>query len=88
MWDVLAEYFGEPRTKTERSQFGKVVNEMMECGATEEEARNVCVYVLAAFDNPSVFAVVKWFTAAQPGQRPGRMSEQQQALDQLRKGQG
>jgi hypothetical protein len=85
VWDELAEQFGEPRTKTERTQFGKVVAELLEAGATPEEVRSACVYVLAAFDNPSVFAVVKWFTAAQPGQRPGKMSEQQQALDLLRK---
>ena len=85
VWDVVAEFFGEPRTKTERTQWGKVVAELLEAGATPEETRSACVYVLAAFDNPSVFAVVKWFTAAQPGQRPGRMSEQQKALDQLRR---
>jgi hypothetical protein len=87
VWDELARHFGEPRTKTERTQFGKVINELMECGATVEETREVCIYVLAAFDNPSVFAVTKWFTAAQPGQRPhARVSEQQQALDALRRG--
>jgi hypothetical protein len=87
VWDELARHFGEPRTKTERTQFGKVINELMECGATVEETREVCIYVLAAFDNPSVFAVTKWFTAAQPGQRPhARASEQQQALDNLRRG--
>jgi hypothetical protein len=87
VWDELARHFGEPRTKTERSQFGKVVAELLEAGATVEETREVCIYVLAAFDNPSVFAVVKWFTAAQPGQRPhARASEQQQALDSLRDG--
>lgn len=85
VWDVLAEHFGEPRTKTERNQFGKVVGELLECGATPEEARNACVYVLEAFDNPSLFAVTKWFTAAQPGQRPGRVSEQQQAIENLRR---
>jgi hypothetical protein len=85
VWDQLAEHFGEPRTKTERTQFGKVVAELLEAGATPEEVRAACIYVLAAFDNPSVFAVVKWFTAAQPGQRPGKMSEQQQAIDQLRR---
>ena len=33
VWDALAHHFGEPRTKTERTQFGKVVNELMEAGA-------------------------------------------------------
>lgn len=83
MWDVLAEHFGEPRTKTERSQFGKVVAELLEAGATEMEVALACVYVQRAFDSPSVFAVTKWFTVAQQD-RP-KMSEQQQALDQLRR---
>jgi hypothetical protein len=84
VWDQLAEHFGEPRTKTERNMFGRIVAELMEAGANADEVRAACLYVLAAFDNPSVFSIVKWFTAAQQGQRPGRMSPQQQALDQLR----
>lgn len=86
VWDELAEHFGHPRTKTERTQFGKVVNELMEAGATVEETREACNYVLATFDSPSVFAVVKWFTAAQPGNRPQAASQQQQQLDALRRG--
>lgn len=84
VWDQLAEHFGEPRTKTERTMFGKVVAELLEAGANPTEIQNACVYVLSAFDSPSVFAVVKWFSAAQ-NTRPGKMSPQQQALDQLRK---
>lgn len=85
VWDALARYFGEPRTKTERSQFGRVAAELLEAGANEAEVDAACAYVLAAFDNPSVFAVTKWFTAAQ-GQRPGRLSPQQQELERLRGG--
>jgi hypothetical protein len=83
VWDVLAEYFGEPRTKTERSQFGKVVNELMECGATPEETDKGCAFVMASFDNPSVFAVVKWLSASLLD-RP-KASPQQQAIENLRR---
>ena len=86
IWDELAANFGEPRTKTERSQFGKVVGELLEAGANVEETRAACVYVQAAFDSPSVFAVTKWFTAAQQPTR-GRVSAQEAALQQLRGGQ-
>ena len=85
VWDELAEHFGEPRTKTERTQFGRVVNELMEAGAIPEEVRKACIYVKTAFDNPSVFAVLKWFTTAQTSERPGRMSPQQAAIEQLRR---
>jgi hypothetical protein len=83
VWDEMATHFGEPRTKTERTQFGRVVNELMEAGATVEEVRKACVYVRSAFDSPSVFAVAKWFTAAQTdsGQK---VSPQQQAIERLR----
>lgn len=71
VWDVLAEHFGEPRTKTERGQFGKVVAELLEAGANAEETEKACTYVLRTFDNPSVFAVTKWFSAAlKQQQRP------------------
>ncbi len=83
VWDELAEHFGEPRTKTERTQFGKVVNELMETGATPEEVRKASIYVKTAFDNPSVFAVLKWFTVAQQAQE--KLSPQQAAIEQLRR---
>lgn len=82
VWDELASHFGEPRTRTERSQFGKVVVELMEAGATAEEVRRACIYVKTAFDSPSVFAIAKWFTVAQ--QADMRLTPQQQALQQLR----
>jgi len=83
VWDELAEHFGEPRTKTERTAFGKVVNELMETAATPEEVRKVCIYVKVAFDNPSVFAVTKWFTVAQQAEE--KLSPQQAAIEQLRR---
>ncbi len=83
VWDQLAECFGEPRTKTERTQFGRVVAELLEAGATPEETRKACIYIRTAFDNPSVFAVVKWFTVAQQDQI--KMSPQQAAIEQLRR---
>lgn len=83
VWDELAEHFGEPRTKTERTQFGRVVNELMEAGAIPEEVRKACVYVKATFDSPSVFAVTKWFTVAQQAQV--KVSPQQAAIEQLRR---
>ncbi len=82
VWDQLAEHFGEPRTKTERTQFGKVVVELLEAGATPEETANACVYVKRVFDNPSVFAVTKWFTVAQQPQE--KLSPQAAAIEQLR----
>jgi len=83
VWDQLAESFGEPRTKTERNQFGRVVSELLEAGATAEEVEKACSYVLSTFDSPSVFAVTKWFTVAQ--QAPARVSPQQQAIEALRR---
>lgn len=83
VWDELAEHFGEPRTKTERTQFGRVVTELMEAGATPEETRKACIYVRTAFDNPSVFAITKWFTAAQNVQ--AKVSPQAAAFEQLRR---
>ena len=83
IWDCLAEQFGEPRTKTERTQFGKVVGELLEAGATEEEVHTASAYVIRNFDSPSVFAVVKWLSASL-NEKP-KLSAQQQALDQLRR---
>ena len=83
VWNCLTEHFGEPRTKTERTQFGKVVGELLEAGATEEEVHTASAYVLRNFDSPSVFAVVKWFSVA-INEKP-KLSAQQQALDQLRR---
>ncbi len=82
VWDELAEHFGEPRTKTERTQFGRVVNELMETAASVEEVRKAATYVKANFDSPSVFAVTKWFTVAQQAQE--KQSPQQAALERLR----
>lgn len=67
VWDSLTHHFGQPRTKTERSMFGRVVAELLEAGATEAETRKACEYVIATFDSPSVNAVPKWFTVAQNG---------------------
>lgn len=39
LWDVLVEVFEEPTTKSERSNFGKVVRELKEIGATPEDVR-------------------------------------------------
>lgn len=83
VWDELAGHFGEPRTKTERTQFGKVVNELMETAATPEEVGKAAVYVKANFDNPSVFAVLKWFTVAQ--QQAAKVSPQQAEIEKLRR---
>lgn len=64
IWDALADSFGAPRTQTERTMFGKVVAELLEAGATAEETEKACAYVIARFDTPSPFAVVKWLSAA------------------------
>jgi hypothetical protein len=82
LWDTLAEHFGEPRTRTERSQFGKVIVELLEAGASPQETATACLYVLRTFDSPSVFAVIKWFTVAQRDQP--KPSAQQAAIDRLR----
>lgn len=83
VWDSLTAHFGEPRTKTERSMFGRVVAELLEAGATSEETRKACEYVQATFDSPSVNAVPKWFSVAQNGTTT-RKTEQQLALERLR----
>ena len=82
VWDSLTEHFGEPRTKTERSMFGRVVAELLEAGATAAETQKACEYVLATFDSPSVNAVPKWFSVAQNG--TARKSAQQIEFDKLR----
>jgi hypothetical protein len=63
--------------------FGKVVGELLEAGANEAEVDAACSYVLGAFDSPSVFAVVKWFSVAQTG--GSKLSDQDKALDELRR---
>jgi len=82
IWDALTEFFGNPRMDTERAMFGKVVAELLRGGATPEETRKACQYVVATFDSPSVNAVPKWFSVAQNGSQ--KKSAQQQALDRLR----
>lgn len=63
LWDVLAEFF-PPVTKSERSMIGKVLVELLEVGATPDEARTVCAYVQRKFDPVSVMAVPKWYSVA------------------------
>lgn len=82
IWDCLVVHFGFPRTKTERAMFGKVVAELLEAGATPEETSTACVYVLRNFDNPSVFATVKWFSKAL-NDKP-QMSKQEAEIAKLR----
>ena len=82
VWDSLVAHFGNPRTKTERTMFGRVVKELLEAGATSEETDKACQYVLANFDSPSVNAVPKWFSVAQNG--TARKSAQQLEFDKLR----
>ncbi len=82
VWDSLTAHFGEPRTKTERSMFGRVVAELLEAGATSEETVKACEYVQATFDSPSVNAVPKWFSVAQNG--TARKTPQQIEIDKLR----
>ncbi len=83
VWDSLTAHFGEPRTKTERSMFGRVVAELLEAGATSQETTKACEYVIATFDSPSVNAVPKWFSVAQNGS--AKKSAAQTAIDNLRK---
>ena len=64
LWDVFLEHF-PPLTKSERSMIGKVVRELLECGATPEEANITCLYVRRRFDPVSVMAVAKWHSEAQ-----------------------
>ncbi len=70
VWDALTAHFGEPRTKTERTMFGRVAAELLEAGANMEETKKACEYVLANFDSPSVNAVPKWFSVAQKQRKP------------------
>ncbi len=83
VWDSLTAHFGEPRTKTERAMFGRVVAELLEAGATSAETVKACQYVIANFDSPSVNAVPKWFGRANTPIAP-KKSQQQIALDELR----
>ena len=83
VWDTLTEHFGEPRMDTERKMFGRVVAELLRGGATADETRKACAYVLATFDSPSVNAVPKWFAIANGAGKP-RQSAQQQAFEELR----
>jgi len=83
LFDVLVEFFGNPRTRTEQLMFGKTVSELLYAGATSEETTIACEYVQRNFDSPSVFAVVKWLSASL-NDKP-KLSAQQQALDQLRR---
>lgn len=82
IWDALTLHFGNPRTKTERSMFGRVVAELLEAGATSAETQKACEYVLANFDSPSVNAVPKWLSRALMD--TGKKTAQQIAFDQLR----
>ena len=82
VWDSLTAHFGEPRTKTERSMFGRVVAELLEAGATSAETQKACEYVLENFDSPSVNAVPKWFSVAQ--NTVAKRSAQQIEIDKLR----
>ena len=50
--------------------FGRVVAELLEAGATSQETKRACDYVLANFDSPSVNAVPKWFSVAQNQRKP------------------
>ncbi len=84
LFDTLTEFFGNPRMDSERSMFGKVVAELLRGGATAEETRIVCEYVLANFDSPSVNAVCKWYVRANSAPKVKR-SAQEQALEQLRR---
>ncbi len=82
VWDSLTATFGEPRTKTERAMFGRVVAELLEAGATAAETVKACEYVIATFDSPSVNAVPKWFSVAQNG--TAKRSAQQMEFDRLK----
>jgi hypothetical protein len=82
IWDALADSFGSPRTKTEQAMFGKVVAELLEAGATPLETAKACEYVLARFDTPSPFAVVKWLSASL-NQKPN-LSKTAASISQLR----
>ena len=84
VWDTLTAHFGEPRTKTECSMFGRVCSELLQAGATEAETLKACEYVQANFDSPSVNAVPKWFTAAQNGTPTAKRSPQQIEFDKLK----
>ncbi len=82
IWDALADSFGAPRTRTEQAMFGKVVGELLEAGATPQETEKACAYVLARFDTPSPFAVVKWLSASL-NEKP-KLSSSAASISQLR----
>ena len=83
VWDTLTAHFGNPRMDTERKMFGRVVAELLRGGATPDETRKACEYVLATFDSPSVNAVPKWLSRANMEIQP-RKSAQEQEFEKLR----
>lgn len=84
IWECLSSNFGVPRTKTERSMYGKVVVELLEAGVTVEETEKACLYVLGRFDHPSVFALTKWLSASLREQT-ARTSPQEEFLESWRR---
>lgn len=85
LFDCLIQHFGTPRTRTEEVMFGKVVSELLYAGANEEETNTACSYVIRNFDSPSVFSVVKWFSASQNERQKPKLSPHEQIIETLRR---
>lgn len=49
------------------------MKELREADATADEVARACQFVRSRFDNPSVMALPKWFSAAQDAAAPHRM---------------
>lgn len=64
IWDTLTEFFGEPRTKSERGRRNSAVRELREAGATAEETQIVIDYCQRNFTSFTEMALCSWLTRA------------------------
>src|SRR5580765_3216046 len=64
VWDTLEEILGyTPRTRTEKSAFGKVVRSFAEAGATSEEMKNAAIEYNKCWPHCelTMWSFEKWF---------------------------
>lgn len=64
LWDSLTEFFGEPRTQSERGRRNRAVRELREAGATPEEVQIVIDYCQRNFTSFTEIALCSWLTRA------------------------
>lgn len=64
LWDSLTEFFGEPRTKSERGRRNRAVRELRDAGATTQEVQIVIDYCSRNFTSFTEMALCSWLTRA------------------------